>query len=277
MKRTNLSHFSHVLAAVQRTLRLPGGEIRGLPNGKSIDGLQGLHNFPLDLSEAQKEFQAGRIRSSLDRTKQLEIHFHAVANRWDSSIYALINDIRQGKQLKNLEKLKELKAAQLRMQQLVSPARKAFQDLVTALDHDATNKSRDSGESLHRSGMEKQHRPDARFEVESNHEPTSRPSKPEFDSQPSLDELGAFADNYNFGSKIVVVDSMGGHQRFSPEVVPGMFYFASSLEPPRVIRIRSLDRGTLVVFDTFASREVVIRVSEFAELVSDGVWVLETN
>lgn len=143
MPRTNVSHFSHVLAAIQRTTKIPGGEVRGLPNGRSISGLQGTQSFANELSEAQREFEQHRVRAAVERVKQMEIQFNVLAGRWDASVGALIADIRQGKQLKNLEKLKELKAAQVRMQQLFSPVRKAFQDLVTALDHDAIAQARE--------------------------------------------------------------------------------------------------------------------------------------
>lgn len=72
MKRTDVSHFSHVLAAVQRTGSLAGGSVRRLPNGNFIDGLQGIHSVALEIAEAQKELQLARVRSALERIKQLE-------------------------------------------------------------------------------------------------------------------------------------------------------------------------------------------------------------
>lgn len=133
MTATNLSQFSLVLAAIQRTERLPGGDIRGLPNGRSIEGLRGLQGFPVEFSEAEKEFQQGRSRSALDRVIQMESRFAAISSQWESQIASLLIDIRRGEQLKNLEKLKALKSAQVSMQRLISPVRKSFQDLRTSL------------------------------------------------------------------------------------------------------------------------------------------------
>lgn len=144
MKRTTNAHFSQVLSAVQRTERLPGGDIRGLPNGRVIGGLRGLQMVTVELAEAERECQQGRFLLALDRVKQLENRFTGIATQWQSMVGSLVSNIRQGKQLKNLEKLKDLKAAQANMQRLVSPARKALQDLATSLDQDAVLKARDS-------------------------------------------------------------------------------------------------------------------------------------
>ncbi|MCG8651982.1 MAG: hypothetical protein MI861_19230 [Pirellulales bacterium] len=144
MRKTSTAQFSLVLATVQRAERLPGGDIRGLPNGQVVGGLKGLHSFAVELAEAEKECQQGRLRSARDRVKQLENRFISAVNHWNSVVGSLIANIRQGKHLKNLEKLKDLKAAQLNMQRLVSPAQKALQDLVTTLDHDTILKARGS-------------------------------------------------------------------------------------------------------------------------------------
>ncbi len=142
MSATNASQFSLVVTAIQRTERLPGGEIRGLPSGRAISGLSGLRGFPVELSEAEREFQQGRYRSSLDRVVQLETRFAAIAAQWESTTTSLIADIRRGQQLSNLEKLKALKAAQISMQRLVSPVRKSFQDLRASLEQDVVLKAR---------------------------------------------------------------------------------------------------------------------------------------
>ena len=142
MKRTDSSSFSHVLAAVQRTERLPGGDIRGLPNGQVLGGLKGLQSIHVDLAEAESDCRQERFRDAQDRVKKLEVQFVSASARWESFTVSLIANIRQGKQLQNLEKLKALKAAQINMQRLVATAQKAFQDLVTSLDHDAILKAR---------------------------------------------------------------------------------------------------------------------------------------
>ena len=147
MTATNASQFSLVLAAIQRTERLPGGEIRGLPNGRSIGGLRGLHGFAVEFAEAEKEFQQQRFRTALDRVIQLETRFTAIATQWESQIASLLVDIRRGEQIKNLEKLKALKSAQIGMQRLVSPTRKSFQDLRTSLGQDVVMQARADGDS----------------------------------------------------------------------------------------------------------------------------------
>lgn len=136
-RQTSAAQFSQALAAVRRTETLPGGDIRGLPNGRVISGLKGLHTFAVDLAEAEKECQQGRFRAALDRVRQLETRFLTIATQWDLATGSLIADVRCGKQIKNLEKLKDLKAAQMNMQRLVSPAQKVLQDLATSLDQDA--------------------------------------------------------------------------------------------------------------------------------------------
>ena len=146
MSATNASQFSLVLSAIQRTKSLPGGEIRGIPNGRSIGGLQGLHGFAVEFAEAEKEFQQGRFRSALDRVIQLETRFTAIATQWESQVASLLMEIRRGDQVKNLEKLKALKSAQIGMQRLVSPTRKSFQELRTSLDQDVVMQARAIGD-----------------------------------------------------------------------------------------------------------------------------------
>lgn len=147
VRQTRTAQFSLVLAAVQRTERLPGGEIRGLPGGRAISGVAGLQTFAVQLAEAEKEYQQGRFRSAYDRVKYLEAKFNASAGQWNARVGSLVADIRQGKQLKNLEKLKDLKAAQISMQRLISPTQKAFQDLATSLDQDSMLQLRESEEA----------------------------------------------------------------------------------------------------------------------------------
>lgn len=267
MKRTEVSHFSHVLGAVQRTGRLPGGSVRGLPNGRSVDGLHGFHSFALEISEAQREWQLGRARSAHERIKQLEFQFNGIAGRWDSSVSSLISDIRQGKQLKNLEKLKELKAAQIKMQQLISNARKAFQDLVTALDHDAIAKVRESGGG----------QPETRFVASQDPSVSpadSRPTEVSRDLTPDAKELGSFAANYRCGAKLQLASNEHEGFRIVPELEAGKFYYLAGLKPPRVIRIRELRREVILVFDTIQLHEATLTTNELADFVRKGIWVL---
>lgn len=277
MKRTDLSHFSHVLAGVQRTGSLPGGSIRGLPNGVVIDGLQGFHSFALEIAEAQRDLKLGRVRSALERIKQLEIQFNGIANQWDSSISALIADVRQGKQLKNLEKLKELKAARLRMQQLVSPARKAFQDLVTVLNNDAIAMSRQSPDvSLETPRREHATKSDALQDPKVTLA-EARPNKISGDETPDADALGSFASNYRCGPKLRLARDANEKLDVASELERGKFYYLAGLEPPRVVRIRELQPKVILVFDTLRLHEATLTTNEFADLIPKGVWVLVSD
>ena len=274
MKRKDASHFSHVLAAVQRTGSLPGGAIRGLPNGNNIDGLQGIHTFALQIADSQKEFQLGRVRSALEQIKQLEVHFDCIANRWNSSISSLISDIRQGKQLKNLEKLKELKAGQIRMQQLVSSAPKAFQDLVSALDHDAIAKGREPADENCESAPRNQGT--QWFSVEEpNVTPAhSRQTASSDNWKPEASVLGRYAFNYQCGPKLQLTRDAEKKVGVVPKLEHGKFYFLAGLEPPRVIRIRELQPRGILVYDTHRLQETTPTTNEFADLIRKGVWVL---
>lgn len=154
MRQTSAAQFSQVLAAVQRTERLAGGDIRGLPNGRVIGGLSGLHMFSVELAEAAKECRQERFQTALDRVKQLETRFNAIAAQWNSVTGSLITSIRQGRELKNLERLKDLKAAQINMQRLIAPAQKALQDLSASISQDFVSNAREftNDVSAHREG-----------------------------------------------------------------------------------------------------------------------------
>ncbi|GAB5515948.1 MAG: hypothetical protein Rhob2KO_36730 [Rhodopirellula baltica] len=138
--------FALVLATVRRTQSLPGGEIRGLPNGRVVGGLKGFHLFACQLAEAEKEDQHGRTQKSLDQVTQLRNEFNVIASRWQSSVAGLLQGIRSGQDVKNLERLKRMKAAQLEMGRLIDTAQKAFKDLIANLntaESDAGKKTSD--------------------------------------------------------------------------------------------------------------------------------------
>ena len=67
--------FSNVATSIQRTSNLPGGGVSGLPGGVVIRGLQGVGSFAADIQDAQKEFERGRARTSLERVRQLDSLF----------------------------------------------------------------------------------------------------------------------------------------------------------------------------------------------------------
>ncbi len=281
MRRTDASHFSHVLSAVQRTTSLPGGEIRGLPNGRSVDGLKGIQPFALELSEAQKEFEQGRLRSALDRVKQLEVQFNVLFSRWEAVVNALLDDIRQSKNIKNLDKLKDLKAAQVRMLQLVIPARKTFQDLMSALDHDAVVIARESsGASSVKASVDHMKRPEtAHFganPVDSREDENLLSPGPECSDHVKPDEsaLGGFASNYECGTKLEHRDDPQAALAVEPAFEQNRFYFLAGAKPPRVIRVRNLQPNGIVVFDTLGSCEALIEKDDLIELLNAGIWLL---
>jgi len=147
VSHTSTAQFSQVVAAVQRTERLPGGEIRGLPHGRAIGGLTGLQQFPVELAEAEREWRQGRFRTAMDRVKQLETRFNAIAAQWNAGTSSLITSIRQGRELKNLEKLKHLKAAEINMQRLIAPAQKGLRDLAASISQDVVLAAREAPSS----------------------------------------------------------------------------------------------------------------------------------
>ncbi|WP_233215505.1 hypothetical protein [Rhodopirellula bahusiensis] len=126
--------FALVLATVRRTQSLPGGEIRGLPNGRVVSGLKGFHQFASRLAEAEKEDQQGRPRAALDQVHQLKNEFSVIASRWQSMVAGLLQGIRTGRDVQNLERLKRMKSAQLQMGMLIDTAQKAFKDLIANLN-----------------------------------------------------------------------------------------------------------------------------------------------
>ncbi|KLU02819.1 hypothetical protein RISK_005115 [Rhodopirellula islandica] len=127
--------FALVLATVRRTQSLPGGQIRGLPNGRVVSGLTGFHLFACRLAEAEKEDQQGRTHQSLDQVNQLRNEFSVTASRWQSLVGGLLQSIRSGQDVKNLERLKRMKAAQVEMGRLIDAAQKAFKDLIANLSN----------------------------------------------------------------------------------------------------------------------------------------------
>src|SRR6056297_2648987 len=135
MLRVDPSLFSNVVTAVQRTGHLPGGAVRGLPGGVSVEGLRGVDSFASEIADAKKEFELGRVHSSLQRVRQLEMQFGSIVGRWNATVSTVVASARQGKQGLSLQKLQEVKNAQAKMRSLTSPATKTFRDLVTALEH----------------------------------------------------------------------------------------------------------------------------------------------
>ena len=138
--------FSNVISAVQRTANLPGGGVRGIPGGVVIKGLDGVASFGADIQEAQKEYEKGRIRTSLERVRQLDAQFQGISSRWESTANNVLSSARSGTDQIPMQKLNEVKNAQTKMAQLTRPAAKAFQDLVTALETAVANEGREQAD-----------------------------------------------------------------------------------------------------------------------------------
>lgn len=259
MIQLDVSHFSNVVGAVQRTASLTGGAVRGLPGGVVIDGLPGVSSFASSISEAQKEFQLGRTRTSLERIKQLENQFNGLSGRWNATVMSVISGARQGRQAIPQQKLNEVKNAQTRMQQLMGPANKAFRDLVTALEHEITMEGYDSKDD----------------ESESE-EP--KPTTKSFDGQQTQQEwLGEFASSHQFLDKLQLRRGEDRKVRIFPTLQTGQLYYFGSAEPSGTLRLVKTNAKSVLVEHPNSCAQQDIDASELISLIKNGVWLLGEN
>ncbi|QEG02872.1 hypothetical protein Mal15_69930 [Stieleria maiorica] len=240
------AHFSNVIGAVQRTASLTGGAVRGLPGGVVIGGLPGVASFASSISDAQKEFQLGRVHSALERVRQLETSFNGITGRWNSNAMSVISSAKQGRQAVPLAKLNEVKNAQTRMQQLIRPAEKAFRDLVTALEHEVAMEGRREEDADDVSGGD----------------------------APEIELPGDVAEIYCGGARIELQQGDDGKTRLVPALKKQSRYFIAGLDPPRAVRLKSLDKKAIVAIDVRRGEELVIPAPELAKLIRIGVWTL---
>ena len=281
--------FSNIIITVQRTNSLSGGSVSGLPNGVVIEGLKGVSSFGSDISEAQKEYELGRIRSALDRIRQIETQFNGIAGRWTAQVNQVVSSARQGRQQLSIQKLNEVKNAQTKMQQLVGPASKSFQDLVCALEHAVSSEGR---ESTQNSAESTSTVTDAT--TTTNSTPASEPSGSNQDSSnesktegvqdarcteevvtaPDADLLGSYISNYRFGDMLVVKKGEDKVSRLVPRLEKNKFYFACGFEPPRVFRVRDIQRGKVILYDTILGEDVLLDSSELKTQIRHGIWSL---
>lgn len=269
------SHFSNVIGAVQRTGSLTGGAVRGLPNGIVVGGLVGIGSFASSLGDAQKEFQLGRPRASLERIRQLENEFNGIASRWNSTVMSVIANARQGRQGVPAQKLNEVKNAQTRMQQLTGPVSKAFRDLVTALEYEVTmegRKSLDADADSDAESEERAHSEDGAEPAMVAHETATQTAVGE---TPDPKLPGRFATDYKFGAKLRLQRVAEKKVHVVPKLEKQTYYFTTGFDPPRVIRIENLQRNAIVVFDTSDSNETVIEARKLSTLIKRGLWVLQ--
>ncbi|MCG8648956.1 MAG: hypothetical protein MI861_03940 [Pirellulales bacterium] len=271
MLRVEPSLFSNVITAVQRTSSLTGGSVVGLPNGVVIEGLKGVNSFGSDVAEAQKEFQLGRVRSALERIKQIESHFNGIASRWTSTVNSVISSAKQGRHQLSIQKLNEVRNAQTKMRQLTGPASKAFQDLVSALEHAVSMEGRSSQD------VPEEPQPAPVAPVAATTTPVVDqpvPEKTPEEQTPDVNLLGPFATNYHFGDKVKLRKGADNKVRLIPKLEKNKFYFLMGFHPPRVVRIRELNRDSLLVFDTHHSQELLIESHKLKSLLLSGIWAL---
>lgn len=274
MLQVDPAHFANVATAVLRTGSLTGGAVRGLPGGAVVEGLKGINSFASDVNEAKKEFELGRVRSSLERVKQMESMFNGIASRWNGTVGSLISSTRQGRQKLPLQKLNELKNAQTKMQQLIGPASKAFQDLVTALEHAVTLEGHQQSEdAIDQTTESEPTEHDAAKDAPPTPSPAGRSDDSEEDT-PERDLLGRFSSNYRYGRKLQLRRGADKKARIVPPLEKDKFYFVVGLDPPRVVRMRELNPKAILVFDTHLSCESLIEARELAELIKQGMWIL---
>ncbi len=281
--------FSNIIITVQRTNSLSGGSVSGLPNGVVIEGLKGVSSFGSDISEAQKEFELGRIRSALDRIRQIETQFNGIAGRWTAQVNQIVSSARQGRQQLSIQKLNEVKNAQTKMQQLVGPASKSFQDLVCALEHAVSSEGRESTEDAAEPASTLTDATTSTtttpaFEPSDSNQDASTESKAagvqdarhteELVPTPDADLLGSYMSNYRFGEKLVVKKGADKVSRLVPRLEKNKFYFACGFEPPRVFRVRDIQRGKVILYDTILGEDVLLDSSDLKIQIRLGIWSL---
>lgn len=292
MFRVDKALFSNVVTTVQRTANLPGGAIRNLPGGASLEGIKGVESFAAEVADAKKEFELGRVHNAVSRARQLEMQFNSIVGRWNAQAGAIIASARQGKQGLPLQKLNEVKNAQAKMRQITAPAIKSFRDLITALDHavashgDAVQTSDVEGKTTdeNKAATVATERTSAAVETEAETEaetPSEEPNKTPASKQevhdvalPNLDRLGKFADKYRFGSKLELKLGANQKRHISPKLEEGRFYFVQGFDPPTVIRVREIHSQSVLVFDAFNGNESLLKASHLKALLSKGMWLL---
>ena len=251
MLQVDPSLFANVILAVQRTSRLPGGSVSGLPNGVVIDGLQGVSSFGSDISEAQKDFEKGRIQQSLARVRQIESQFSGISGRWSSTVVGLISTAKQGRQQLPMQKLNEVKNAQSKMVQLTSPVEKAFRDLVSALEHAVTVEAHESEEAEQNGSHQN----------DTNREPESQ-----------LPEQ--FARDYQRGEKLRLTKTSNDRTTIEPTLKKNGMYFVAGLDPPSLLKVKGLQHQAVVFDNKTTDAEQIISSRDLKTLIRKGIWVV---
>lgn len=291
--RVDKSLFSNVVTAAQRTANLPGGAIRNLPGGASIDGMKGVESFSAEVADAKKEFELGRIHNALARVRQIEMQFNSIVGRWNAQTGGVLASARQGKQALPAQKLNEIKNAQSKMRQLTAPATKAFRDLVTALEHavasqgDAASAEPDESptptngvgrvkvapsSNANRADVEERATVDRA--VTTGAVTTGAIADSGQGDVPDLNRLGRFADKYRFGPKLQLKVAANQKRQISPKLEEGRFYFVEGLSPSTVIRVREIRSRSVLVFDALNGNETLWDTFRLRTLLNQGIWLL---
>lgn len=265
MIRLEPSHFSNVIGAVQRTASLTGGAVRGLPGGVVVGGLVGVNSFAASISDAQKEYQLGRSRTSLERIRQLENEFNGIVSRWNSTVMSLIANARHGRQGLPIQKLNEIKNAQTRMQQMTGPANKAFRDLLTALEFEITMEGHEPLPGDDDEDSEDSH----------DEKSTAQSSSPGEGELSDADAFDAFASAFTRGPQLKLKRAANKKVHVVPQLAEQAFYFVAGSDPPRVVQIRRLQKASIDVIDATTSEETQIGARELWALIKQGIWLVE--
>ncbi|MEM9828747.1 MAG: hypothetical protein AAF958_19330, partial [Planctomycetota bacterium] len=179
------------------------------------------------------------------------------AGRWNATITGLVSSARQGNQRLSLQKLNEVKAAQVKMQQLIGPASKSIRDLVLALEQSISDEGRDE-------------RTNSGATNRSEAPPATTPQ-----NRPDDQLLGSFAVKYQVGSPFRLRKHSNGRTSLHPRPEVNQFVLMEGLETPRVVRIREVQAKGIRVFDPQQAAEREITGSELIRLVKHGMWTLQ--
>ncbi len=252
MIQLETAHFSTLTGTIQRTSGLPGGAIRGLPGGVVVDGLPGVAAFASSIADAQKEFQLGRVRVALERIRQLETGFNGIASRWNATTTSVITHARQGRNEIGLPRLNELKNAQIRMQQLIRPAEKAFRDLVTALEHEIAMEGRQADQDE-----------DHPTDVDRDEGVAKEPNVP-----------AEFAERFTLGEKLKLKSDPDGKTRVSPALRRDACYLIRGTQEHRVAVLDKLTNRTLMFRELGDGTLHQLGPDKIVLLLNNGVWQL---
>lgn len=140
----DMALFLNVITSVQRTANLRGGEIQGLPNAQVIRGLSGVGSIPSAINEAKVSAEQNDFKKALDTVRLQSNAFESIVSRWVADVSRIASQGRMpGRNQMSMQKIQEVTSARTNMQQATSPASRAFQNLIQALEQAYTIQSRE--------------------------------------------------------------------------------------------------------------------------------------